>query len=325
MYPGDAPETIGPFIGFPFGMLRARRRVMHTARTINSMKSKRIIVTGGSGKTGPWVIRHLLEQGYEVINVDQRMPSEELCHTIVCDLSDAGQVVTAFSPFGTGDRSPYCGVIHLAAIPRAHMVPNPEVFRINVMSTYNVLEACAILGIQKVVIASSESSYGICFASDFFEPHYLPVDEEHPQLPEDAYGLSKVVNEATAAAFHRRTGMQILSLRLGNILSPEDHRTIRGIADQPEMRKRILWSYIDARDVAIVCRLGIEKDGIGCESAILAADDTSSSLPSSELIRSYLPGVNDVRGDFPQRESLISNARIKVLTGWRQQFFLDLS
>lgn len=289
------------------------------------MTSKRIIVTGGSGKTGPWVIRHLLEQGYEVINVDQRMPAEELCHTIVCDLSDAGQVVTALSPFGTGDRSPYCGVIHLAAIPRAHMVPNSEVFRINVMSTYNVLEACAILGIQKAVIASSESSYGICFASDFFEPHYVPVDEAHPQLPEDAYGLSKVVNESTAQAFHRRTGMQVLSLRLGNILCPEDHATIRRISDQPELRQRILWSYIDARDVAIVCRLGIETDGLGCEAAILAADETSSSLPSKELIAKYLPGVTDIRADFPKRESLISNRRIKELTGWEPQYVLDLS
>jgi nucleoside-diphosphate-sugar epimerase len=288
------------------------------------MNTKRIIVTGGSGKTGPWVIRHLLEQGYEVINVDQRLPAEPLCHTIVCDLADTGQVVTAFSAYGTGSRQPYCGVIHLAAIPRAHMAPNPEVFRVNSMSTYNVLEACAILGIQKVVLASSEASYGICFATDFFEPRYVPVDENHPQLPEDSYGLSKVVNEATAAAFHRRTGMQVLSLRLGNILCPEDHATIRAIAGQPEMRKRILWSYIDARDVGIVCRLGIETEGIGCEVAILAADDTSSQLPTKELIAGYLPGVKDLRHDFTGRESLISNQKIKKLTGWSQQYFLDL-
>ena len=68
----------------------------------------------------------------------------------------------------------------------------------NVLSTYNVLEACAVLNINKVVVASSESSYGICFASDFFAPKYLPIDEAHPQLPEDSYGLSKVVNEVTA-------------------------------------------------------------------------------------------------------------------------------
>jgi len=285
-------------------------------------KKKRIIVTGGSGKTGPWIIKHLLEEGYEVINVDNRQPVEALCHTLICDLTDPGQVITAFSAFGTGSREPYFGVIHMAAIPRAHMVSNSEVYRINTLSTYNVLEACAILGINKVVLASSESSYGICFATDFFEPNYLPVDEAHPQLPEDSYGLSKVVNEVTAQAFHRRTGMQIISLRLGNVLCPEDHETIRGIFDKPEWRQRILWSYIDARDVGIACRMAIEKDGLGCEAVILAANDTSSNLSSQQLIDQFLSGVKTFNCEFKARESLISNKRIKELLGWEQKYYL---
>ena len=285
-------------------------------------KKKRIIVTGGSGKTGPWIIKHLLEEGYEVINVDNRQPAEELCHTLICDLTDPGQVITAFSAFGTGSSEPYCGVIHMAAIPRAHMVSNSEVYRINTLSTYNVLEACAILGINKVVLASSESSYGICFATDFFEPQYLPVDEAHPQLPEDSYGLSKIVNEVTAEAFHRRTGMQVISLRLGNVLCPEDHETIKGIFDKPEWRQRILWSYIDARDVAIACRMAIEKDGLGCEAVILAANDTSSNLPSKTLIEQFLPGVKTFNAEFKDRESLITNKRIKALIGWEQTYYL---
>lgn len=287
------------------------------------MPTKRIIVTGGSGKTGHWIIKHLLDEGYEVVNIDTRAPAQELCHTITCDLTDLGQVVSAFSPFGTGDRRPYDGVIHMAAIPRAHTTPNSEVFRVNTQSTYHVLEACAMLGIQKAVIASSESSYGICFASDFFEPKYLPVDEAHPQLPEDSYGLSKVINEVTAETFHRRTGMQIISLRLGNILCPEEHQAIKDIYDKPEWRLRILWSYIDARDVAIACRLGIEKDGLGCEPVILAADDTSSNIPSKELIEKFLPGVKEFKKTFLAREALISNTRAKELLGWEQKFFLN--
>jgi nucleoside-diphosphate-sugar epimerase len=233
-----------------------------------------------------------------------------------------GQVVSAFSPFVTTNRAPYAGVIHLAAIPRAHEAPNDEVFRVNTISTYNVLEACAILGIQRAVIASSESSYGICFASEVFEPHYLPVDEAHPQLPEDSYGLSKVVNEVTAASFHRRTGMQVLSLRIGNVLSPEDNDQIRARFDHPEDRLRILWSYIDARDLAVVCRLAIEKEGLGCEPVIVAADDTSSNLPSQELIKRFLPGVKTFKRPIEGRGSLISNRRVKELLGWKQQHFL---
>jgi nucleoside-diphosphate-sugar epimerase len=287
---------------------------------LSSMPTKRMLVTGGSGKAGQWIVKHLLEAGYEVVNIDSRRPEQPQCRTIVADLTQLGQVVTAFSPFGTTDRRPYNGVIHMAAIPRAHETPNDEVFRVNVLSTYNVLEACALLNIPKAVIASSESSYGICFASEFFAPNYLPVDEAHPQLPEDSYGLSKVINEVTAAAFHRRTGMQVVSLRIGNILCPEDYATVRARLDHPEDRLRILWSYIDVRDLAIACRLGIERDGLGCEAVILAADDTSSNLPSQELIKRFLPGVKEFKRPIADRQSLISNTRAKTLLGWQQRY-----
>lgn len=288
------------------------------------MSTKRIIVTGGSGKAGQWIVKHLVAEGYEVVNVDSRQPADPQCRTIIADLTQLGQVVTSFSPFGTGDRRPYDGVIHMAAIPRAHEAPNDEVFRVNTLSTYNVLEACALLGIQKAVIASSESSYGICFASDFFEPQYLPVDEAHPQLPEDSYGLSKVVNEATAATFHRRTGMQVISLRLGNVLSPEDHETIKANFGRPQDRLRILWSYIDARDVAIACQLSIEKDGLGCEPIILAADDISSNRESMDLVKEFLPGVTEFKRPISGRQTLMANDRAKELLGWKQQFFLGV-
>jgi len=210
----------------------------------------------------------------------------------------------------------------MAAIPRPHMHPNSEVWRVNTMSTYNVLEACGLLGIRKVVLGSSESSYGICFANEFFEPKYLPVDEAHPQLPEDTYGLTKVVNEATAAMFHRRDGTQILSYRIGNVLCPEDHERVKARFEHPEDRLRILWSYIDSRDLAIACRLGIERDGLGCEPVIIAANDTSSNLPSRELVRRFLPGVREFKSELPERTALISNRRAQQLLAWKQRYFL---
>ncbi len=287
------------------------------------MPTKRILVTGGSGKAGHWIVKHLVEEGYDVINVDTRRPAVAQCRTIVADLTQLGQVVAAFSPHGTGNRAPYDGVIHMAAIPRAHEQPNDEIFRVNSLTTYNVLEACGLLGIKKAVIASSESSYGICFANTFFEPHYLPIDEAHPQLPEDTYGLTKVVNEATAAMFHRRDGTQIVSLRIGNVISPEDHKRIKARFNHPEDRLRILWSYIDSRDLAIACRLGIERDGLGCQNVIVAADDTSSNLPSQKLIQRFLAGVKQFKQPMTGRTAFISNARIKQLLGWEQKFFLQ--
>jgi nucleoside-diphosphate-sugar epimerase len=289
---------------------------------LRAMPTQRVLVTGGTGKAGHWIVKHLVERGYDVVNVDLRLPAQPICRCLTADLTDLGQVVDAFSPHSTGSRAPYAGVIHMAAIPRPHMHPNSEVWRVNTLSTYNVLEACGLLGIRRVVLGSSESSYGLCFANEFFEPKYLPLDEAHPQLPEDTYGLTKLVGEATAAMFHRRDGTQILSYRIGNVLSPEDHASIKARFDHPEDRLRILWSYIDARDLAITCRLGIEKDGLGCEPLIIAADDSSSIIPSRELVRRFLPGVKDIRSDLPGRTSLISNRRAKELLGWKQQFQL---
>lgn len=210
------------------------------------MANQRIIVTGGTGKAGQWIVKHLVEHGYEVVNVDVRLPQEPSCKCLTEDLTDLGQTIDALCPHATGDRSPCADVIHMAAIPRPHMHPNSEVGRVNTLSTYNVLEACGLLGILEVVLGSSESSHGICFANQFFEPRYLPVGEAHPQLPEDTLGLTKVVGEATAALFHRRDGTQIRSYRIGNVLCPEDHERVKARFDHPEDRLRIPWSYIDS-------------------------------------------------------------------------------
>ncbi|NBI30308.1 NAD-dependent epimerase/dehydratase family protein [Chengkuizengella marina] len=284
------------------------------------MANERIIVTGGSGKAGKWVIKDLVEHGYDVLNLDWKRPEEELCQTIIVDLNNLGEVQNALAQYNTREHIPVKGIVHFAAIPQAFIYPNDVTFRNNVMNTYNILEAAANLGIDKVVLASSESSYGMVFASEFFDPMYLPVDEEHPQTPEDSYGLSKVVNEVTAQAFNRRTGMQVISLRLGNILEPSDYIWLRERFDKPEERLLILWSYIDARDVATACRLSIEKDDLGVQELIIAADDTSSDIPSKQLIERFLPDVKDIRSAFKDRESLLSNKKLKQILGWEQKY-----
>jgi len=288
------------------------------------MPTKRIIVTGGSGKAGHWIVKHFIEEGYDVINVDTRRPAVAQCRTIVADLTQLGQVITSFSRHGSGNRTPYDGVIHMAAIPRPHDNPNEEVFRINSLATYNVLEACGLLGIKKAVVASSESSYGFAFSDQPFDPKYLPIDEAHPQLPEDTYGLTKIVNEATAAMFHRRDGTQILSFRIGNVVCPEDYAVLKKRLSHPEDRARIFWSYIDSRDLAIACQLAIEKDGLGCEAVIVASDNTSSKYPTKQLLKRFLPGVKKFTRPLPGRTALISNARLKEILGWKQEHFFPI-
>jgi nucleoside-diphosphate-sugar epimerase len=287
------------------------------------MAKMKIAVTGGSGKAGRWIVSELLNHGYDVLNLDSKLPDQPLCPTNVVDLNDLGQVHSVLGGGSSRDRKACDAVIHFAAIPQAFTHASDITFRNNVMSTYNVLEACANLGIGKAVVASSESTYGYVFADRFFEPKYLPVDENHPVFPEDSYGLSKVVGEQTAEMFHRRTGMQVVSFRLGNILDPSDYSAVIDSFSDPEARLRNLWSYIDVRDVASACRLAIEKSGLGAQTLIISADDTSSNRPTEELVAQYLPGVKEINMRLDGRSALLSNERAKVVLGWRQQFFLQ--
>ncbi|WP_120191769.1 NAD-dependent epimerase/dehydratase family protein [Sinobaca qinghaiensis] len=268
----------------------------------------KIVVTGGNGLVGRTVIKELLDYGYDVLNCDLRLPEKPLCHTMIADLKNLGEV------YGVLEGAD--AVIHLAAIPRAYDFPNEVTFQNNVMSTYNILEAAAGLGIKKVVLASSESSYGICFAKDPLEPEYVPIDEKHPQLPEDSYGLSKIVNEKTAEAMNRRTGMQVVSFRLGNVISPEMYENFPSFIHDPSQRDRILWSYIDTRDIASACILAVEKDGLGAVALNLAADDTSMNVESRELMRIRYPDV-PIKDSVKGYDSLLDNTQAKEQLGWK--------
>lgn len=275
-------------------------------------QTKKVVVTGGSGMLGKWIVKHFVEQGYEVLSVDTRQPEEPICPTLIVDLQDLGQTYGALAGADA--------VVHMAAIPRAGMVPPEVTFRNNVMSTYNVLEAASGLGIKKAVIASSESSYGICFAVHPFGPQYVPMDEEHPQLPQDSYGLSKVVNEQTADMFHRRTGIQVVSLRLGNVIPPEWYERFPSWINNPEERERILWSYIDTRDAAEACRLAIEAEGLGSVALNLGSDETSMAIPSRELMAARYPEVTDFRAPLEGHEALLNSGKAMKLLGWKPKY-----
>src|SRR5690606_14107589 len=330
-------------------------------------KKKKVVVTGGSGMLGKWVVKHFVEQGYEVLSVDTRQPEEAVCPTLIADLGDLGQtyrvlagadavdhmaavpsagivpndatfrntvistynILKAASTLGikkvviAHSDSSYgmsVAVVHRAAVTRVGIVPNDASFRNNVISTYNILEEASTLGIKKVVIASREFSYGICFAVHPLAPEYVPMDEAHPQLPQDSYGLSKVVNELTADMFHRRTGIQVVSFRLGNVIQPDWYERFPSWINNPEERERILWSYIDTRDVAEACRLAIEADGLGSVALNLASDETSMAVPSRELMEARYPQVQDFRAPLEGHEALLSSDKAMKLLGWKPKY-----
>ncbi len=275
----------------------------------------RVLVTGGSGRLGQYVVRDLADHGYDVVNADRRPPvagavAADAAHFRETDLSNVGQVAGAL----VGCEA----VIHLGAIPAPYGHADEVVFSGNTGATFAVLQAASLLGVGKAVVASSISALGTAWAPRRFPPLYAPVDEEHPLLVHDAYGLSKEVDERTCEMFHRRTGMSVLAHRFHWIAYAEE-----AAAKAAELRAdptvddwwRLLWGYVDVRDAAAACRLGIESTGLGFEAFNIVAADTLSETPTEELLRRHTPQV-DLRRPLMGTASAFAIEKARRLLGY---------
>ncbi len=287
--------------------------------------AKRILFTGGSGKAGRHAVPWLVDAGYEVHNVDLVPLDSPGVTNLQADVTDAGQVYNALTmhrdfpdlDHGKGTQ-PFDAVVHFAAIPRILIKPDNETFRINTMSTYNVIEAAAKLGIKKIIIASSETTYGVCFAEGHRDFHQFPLEEDYDVNPMDSYGLSKVVNEKTARAFAERFGIDVYALRIGNVIEPHEYERFPSYFADSSIRKRIAWSYIDARDLGQIVHLCIEKSGLGFQVFNAANDTVSANTPSRELATKHFPNVPFTReiGEF---EGLLWNRKIREVLGFKEE------
>ena len=286
--------------------------------------TKRIVFTGGTGKAGRHAVPHLLAKGYSILNVDLKPLDLPGVNTLIADMTDSGQVFNAltthfgFDGFETG-KVPAApdAVVHFAAIPRVLIEPDNVTFNANVASTYNVIEAAMKLGVRKVIIASSETTYGVCFAEGDRDYHSFPLEEDYDSDPMDSYGLSKVVNEKTARAFAMRYGADIYALRIGNVIEPHEYDRFPGFMADPLSRKRNAWSYIDARDLGEIVHLCLQKDGLGYQVFNAVNDTITAHLPTPEFLARYCPGVPVTRPLGPQ-DAPLSNRKIREVLGFRE-------
>ena len=283
----------------------------------------RILFTGGSGKAGRHVIPYLLEQGHRVVNADLVPLDHPGVDNLTVDLCENGQVWNALTSYagldeldlGTGVPK-FDAVVHFAAVPRILIKPDNELFRVNTLSTYNVLEAATKLGIPKVIFASSETTYGICFADGEMKPDYVPVDEAHPTVPQDSYAMSKVVNEATARAFQQRSGFDIYGLRINNVIEPDEYKkNFPAYFANPAQRRRNIFAYIDARDLGQMVDLCLASDGLGYEVFNVANPDPSVDLTSDQIAARFYQGVPH-RREMAEHETFYSIAKAERLLGF---------
>ena len=283
----------------------------------------RLLFTGGSGKAGKHCIDYLRDQGHTILNVDLIDLGHDSVQTRLADITDAGQIFDVMSSYvnyhelDLGQGVPkFDAVIHFAAIPRLMMTSDNECYRVNTLGTYNVLDAAIKFGIKKVIFASSETTYGVCFADGEVKPDYLPIDENHPTIPQDSYAMSKVVNEATAKSFQRRSGIDIYGLRINNVIEPHEYKEkFPAYMENPDLRRRNIFSYIDARDLGQMVQKCLDTDGLGYEVFNVSNDDHSVGLSSEKLIETYYQGVEIKTPKVP--ESFYTNGKAKQLLGFQ--------
>jgi nucleoside-diphosphate-sugar epimerase len=265
----------------------------------------RIVVTGGSGKGGRWVVRDLRDHGHDVVNVDLVPDGAPNDLFLLTDLTDSGQVRDVLDGADA--------VVHFAAIPAPGLRPEGETFRINTVSTWNVFHAAIRAHVGRVVWASSETVLGLPFDRP---PDFAPIDETITPRPESSYALSKLVGETLAVQLNRQTGTPFVGLRISNIMEPADYARFSSWQDDARVRKWNLWGYVDARDVATAARLAVEADTTGAEVCIVAAADTTMRRDSADLLAEVFPSV-PVRRPLVGRETLLAIDHAGDILGYR--------
>jgi UDP-glucose 4-epimerase len=286
---------------------------------------KRIVFTGGSGKAGRHVLPYLVAKGHDVLNVDLSPSEVPGITTIHADLTDSGETFNSLSMHfdfaglesGAGP-APVDAVVHFAAVPRILIRPDNATFAANTISTYNVIEAAVKLGIPKIIIASSETTYGVCFAEGNKDYRSFPLTEEYDVDPMDSYGLSKVVNEKTARAFAMRSGADIYALRIGNVIEPHEYDKFPKFLADPPSRKRNAWSYIDARDLGQIVHLCVETSGLGFQVFNAVNDTITAWEPTREFLQQWAPGT-PIDGELDAYEAPLSNRKTRQVLGFQEE------
>jgi nucleoside-diphosphate-sugar epimerase len=270
----------------------------------------KVVVTGGSGRLGQFVILELLAHEYQVLSLDRVPAREKLCASWIADLRHPGDLYEAL-------KDAY-GIVHLGAYQAPNLAADTETFGNNVTSTYNVLRAAADSAVKKVVIASSTAAFGFIYAKNLWAPDYLPLDENHPSKPQDSYGLSKVVGEQIAdsmASVHK--DMTISSLRFPGVNFDLSYESFKERWRNPATRASGFWTYIDARDAAETCRLALEAKFHGHEVFIASAPLNCMIQPSLDLVKEYLPAGAKIREASGTHWSCVDSAKARRILGFK--------
>jgi len=288
------------------------------------MSPRNILVTGGSGQFGRYVLSEL-SSDYVVTNFDL-IHNAQTSRNIEGDVLDLDAVTVAFENQDA--------VIHLAGIDAAINAPEKHIFLTNVQGTWNVLHAAEKLGIRKVILCSSVAVTGLSLASPKVTPMHLPVTEEHPLRPHSVYGLSKMLGEQIARAFSQRNNLTVTVLRPALIAFPslieeidnkvresdQENSSYSMSGESAASDLSILRAYVRPEDCARGFRRALETNAAPFSCFHLTANDTFTMAPTLKIIETQfgmLPdNINQMVFEKYPRASGFDNQRAKKLLHW---------
>ena len=175
-------------------------------------KTQAVLVTGGAGFVGATLVRRLVASGHQVRVLDNYTTGDAAhlagvdCEQVTGDIRDPAALDSALAGMQA--------VVHLAAAGSVVMsVTDPRTnFEVNVVGTFNVLDAARRAGAERVVLAST----GGALIGDATPP----VSEESLPRPISPYGASKLAGEGYAHAFAKAFGLPTVALRFANVYGP---------------------------------------------------------------------------------------------------------
>lgn len=290
-----------------------------------TVDGQRFLVTGGTGFIGSHVVERLVNEGAEVVVLDAAPVAENLkdlaadVEVVQGDVRDRTAVARAAA--GTA------GVFHMAVLPLGPTIEQPRLgLEVNVLGTFNVLEAAERAGARKVVFSSASSVYGDTDDT---------MDESHPLGARTMYGASKVAGEYLLRAFADRDALEYVTLRYMNVYGP---RQTGGLV--MSVLRRILsgeppviagdgsqsFDFVHVADVADANMRAMATDVSGVELNVGSGTEASVA----EIVRKLLEITgSDLEPQFDtsqrvrMRRRVGSSDRARELLGWSASRDLD--
>ncbi|MGO3886196.1 MAG: NAD-dependent epimerase/dehydratase family protein [Mycetocola sp.] len=274
-----------------------------------------IAVTGSTGKLGAATVARLAAAGEDVVGFDRAPSSASPVPFTRVDLGDYGQTIDALMGV-TARHEGVSSLVHLAAIPVNGLVPDAATFQNNMAVAFNVAHAAVRLGITRLVVASSITALGFPFDE---APEQLPLTEDCELRATNTYALVKVLEETMYHQLVRwNPELSVTALRFTNVVEAGEYEPFEQRGTDPQYRRDLLWSYVDARDGAQAVQRALAAGRPGFRAYNVAATDSGLSIPSRELAEGQFPGT-PIDPALSGHSTLLSIDRARAELGYEPQ------